>query len=724
MKTNRTKILSIAISVLLLLGCLIGISAMAEEETTAPEVEITFNNLEYGDNISILYATKVNGATPEALKMNFYTMNEEGEYVIAASTTEYETYDITVRGETGTYNVFKSPGIAPKFMPEIVYAQLVAVIDGVEYKSDMSRFSVVEYCYKRLYKDTGITADQKDLYTYILGYGTAAQKVLNYKTDSTPASYYYVNAEGAVVDTVEIDGATYSFSAGIFKPGKSVALNYNGALGTGEYAVWKTVYTLANGENSSETLDDNSEITVSDKHIVTVPKIMVDPTNYFDNANDLDRYTMTNKSDEVHFNTTIVDDPAPAYDGDKAFKLTMLYSSGQQPSSIKVPVSGDEGNLYVLTYDVRWTYSVTNAAGTGTTSTGNGNVVQYNFYKDGTSTASVRTNFKYDRVVQPSGYFGLMYSSGNGQGETSYNNLAGFIIEQKWYTVRQEIYYTGSGFVSRLFINDIFVAEDKSYNATANPIDYVSINTANNNTYLYYDNLSFVRTNGEYAEIKDNIVGSASGTGVYYNDENNIGFRADFTTKDHETYGITEPKNIAPSAHKDTRFLVGTYRSAFDNGYAIYRSESTGSARHMYMHHGNNSTPSDKFVIEMDVAFGNVKEKAGGAFFFIRGIAGSIGKNSDLYFGSTADGKVKVGLWASVTNGTAPILDANTWYNLRMEFCTNGSINIYVDGEFACTVTGLDYNRFSQTSASFLMHQNATDEYLAYDNIFVGFANE
>ena len=88
MKNCFIKIFTLALSMLLLMGCIIGFSVSAEEAGD-PAVEIVFNNLEYGDNISILYATKVDGIIPDAMKMNFYAKNEEGEYTLVSSTEKY-----------------------------------------------------------------------------------------------------------------------------------------------------------------------------------------------------------------------------------------------------------------------------------------------------------------------------------------------------------------------------------------------------------------------------------------------------------------------------------------------------------------------------------------------------------------------------------------------------------------------------------------------------------
>ena len=157
MNNKATKIVILALSALILVACCFGIGVMAQENES-PEVEILFNNLEYGDNIAILYAVNVEGAEKYDLRLDFYT-EADGAYVFDHSTSAYEMQDVKVNGVTNKYPVFKSAGIAPKHMTEIVYAQATLTVDGVEYKSNLSRFSITEYCYKRLYKDTNTTED-------------------------------------------------------------------------------------------------------------------------------------------------------------------------------------------------------------------------------------------------------------------------------------------------------------------------------------------------------------------------------------------------------------------------------------------------------------------------------------------------------------------------------------------------------------------------------------
>ncbi len=230
-----TKILLLAVSALLLIGATFGIGAMATggAEEPAHRIEIIANNLEYKDKINILYAVQVDGGNekvaPSDITINFYLKQDNAtEYAFSTSKKGEKAETIKVNGEDKAVYTLTSPGLAPKYMTKVIYAQAVVTIDGTEYKSEMSSFSIAEYCYKRLTVDADkLIEDQEGLYKSVLDFGTYAQKVLGYKTDETPADYYYVNASdiGMTVNSATIkDLGEYTFDHGIVKKDTAITL--------------------------------------------------------------------------------------------------------------------------------------------------------------------------------------------------------------------------------------------------------------------------------------------------------------------------------------------------------------------------------------------------------------------------------------------------------------------------------------------------------------------
>lgn len=706
MKSKLIKIFTLAISAILLIGCFIGFTASAED-TVEPNVEILFNNLEYGDNISILYATRVNGVEPDAMKMNFYAKNEEGKYVLVNSTEEYYVDNVTVNGNTNTYNVFKSPGIAPKFMPEIIYAQLVISADGVEYASNMSRFSIVEYCYKRLYKDVNITADQKDLYNHVIGYGTAAQKVLGHKIDDTPAHYFYVNAADAVVDYVEIDGNTYSYSAGIFKAGESVALTYTKALGIAEFAEWGVSYKDAAGV-TTETLDNKTVVTVADKHIIAVPSVKLISEDFDNGTSGVITNVTTNES-LISF--SVVDSPDAAYEGDKALKVGKAASKTSSVATTTIPLmNSDEGNCYIFSYDFRYDRPP-HTGGFATIITKSSSVEIF------------KTSNSYMSNANSSYGFYTMYSNGNGNAGYRYLYSGNYNAMDKWVNVRYEYYRSASGvWTARFYLDDVFISENIVSNSST-ALSEISIIHNDLGGALYYDNMTFVRCDKAFTDTPETAAPSFAGTkgeGKYYNSAIAGDYVVDFDIDYSNGSG-----NGRPIQQADTGPCVTTGNdvlSAYNaNGYAYaYRTKESSEHSTIQYTTVKNTNSYDTTIVEFDMAI----SKPTNTWPVVISIGNGVFKG-DVYIGYNATtGKLyardtKVDIETDVWNNYKLVID-NTSFDSTKK---TASAELFVNDASVGKV--VLYDSYTNSNAMFSVWLRGGNEGLVvcYDNIFVGYRN-
>ncbi len=710
MKSKFIKIFTLAISALLLMGCFIGFSISAEE-TVEPNVEIVFNNLEYGDNISILYATKVTGVTPDAMKMNFYAKNEEGEYALVYATEEYYVDNVTVNGNTDAYNIFKSPGIAPKFMPEIIYAQLIVSADGAEYASNMSRFSVVEYCYKRLYKDTGITDDQKDLYNHVIGYGTAAQKVLNYNTDDTPAHYFYVNAEGAVVDTVEIDGETYSFSAGIFKPGASAVLSYQGAVEDCYYAEWDISYKTADGALVTDVLENNGTITVADKHIIANSAVRFGSDN-FDKGATSPFITTTPTADST-LSVSVADAPAAKYEGDKALKITPL---GTGITRIDL-MNGEEGDCYVFEADVY--YATQSVYGT---------FANFNFKNENDVTINT-TSYGHQNGSEGTRYWRMMANSG---GTNNYAYFGALDFADEWSNYRIELYYTGGSWRVQYFYNDVFIFEDlsSSKKTDGTALSYLEISHSAKDYTYYFDNVRFVRTNKAYSSTPETAaptISGTTGTGVYFNSvaQNTSGYKIvdfdlDFVQNGNGRYN-DDDTGPRPTSYKNS---INAYNA---NGYGLLMKETAenhGAIKYAIPGSKTDKTKAQKTIIEMDLA---VSSPSISLPIVISSIVDEL--SGDIYFGyDAASGQ----MYITDFSRKVAYFNLNEWHNFRFEItrvatldesgkvtAIAATIDVYMDGQLEGSVNALDAKYRSGYSNQMNIQLRNTDATVkfSYDNL-------
>ena len=198
MKKN-TKILVLILSLALIIASMVAVIASAD--AADPSVEIVSKNLSYEDNIRILFAVKSSNIGNAVVKLNVYESDPKDNPDLAPA----ETVSPAFNGEIGSYgvcDVFFTKGIAAKFLSKQIYAQAVVTVGGVTYKSDVERYSIVEYCHEMIAKEsTDAAKDAK--YMDVIQYGASIQSFLadDGKYDGALATdYKYVTIEGGTLD--------------------------------------------------------------------------------------------------------------------------------------------------------------------------------------------------------------------------------------------------------------------------------------------------------------------------------------------------------------------------------------------------------------------------------------------------------------------------------------------------------------------------------------------
>ena len=219
MKKN-TKILVLILSLALMISSAVAVIASAD--AVAPSVEIVSKNLSYEDNIRILFAVKSANVGEAEVKLNVYESDPQDNPELAPA----ETVSAVYTGEIGTYgecDVFFTKGIAAKFLSKQIYAQAVVTVDGTTYKSDVERYSIVEYCHEMIAKEsTDAAKDAK--YMDVIEYGASIQSFLtdDGKYDGALATdYKYVTIDGGTLDG--------RYDSGIYLAGKALNPTIAGA---------------------------------------------------------------------------------------------------------------------------------------------------------------------------------------------------------------------------------------------------------------------------------------------------------------------------------------------------------------------------------------------------------------------------------------------------------------------------------------------------------------
>lgn len=743
MNKKITKILVLALAVAALFALAIGFSASAETEE--PTLDILSKNMSYGSNFKLAFAVDNTGvAEGQTIEVLLYAEDP----AVNPETTAYKAELSKTTVYDGKYPVFFSYGIPAKDLTAYVWAQ--AHIVGTETYGKVYRYSAVEYFYERLYTETAdVTEKQAKLYKTVLQYCADAQDVLETESPKIGDVKYVFAPEAGVF------GNDYS---ALVNADYELDLTYDN-VPAGYACTWNVKYVDADGTVTSEIFENGAKITVADKHIIAnanLEKITVD-FDEFDSTkaevlngilqNPAEGFYMTYnsalheeknpiKNGVAYWATDVCAAPAPKYEGDLAYKVYTKYSkvsdgvvtSNDYYGATVIPLMAGEGNCYTFEYS-----AYIDSANVST-----GSFYQLNFVTDNNNTV-VRMTLTGQSVNSVIGY---RFFSSNANGTDKYKSIAGYINTNEWFTIRAEVYYVGGTdlYTTKYFVNDIWIGDDVSYNSgSSNPINRVQINSMiGNQGNVYFDDISFIASNKQFvagAPADENYYPEVSGIenngkGEYFTDSTKTGLKYDYTNKNQSTLNsaIKDGGNVGPFITTYPQF-TDAYRTPSGEVYYTKNIMTTETGHHTVMRYNVEAAPalSDENnqviqVVEADMAFNSAQRNFLVMTFSSRGMRG------DIYFHGNEDGSVTLG---NVADGTAYTFDADTWYNVRFEIYHDNAygncstVKVYVNGEYACTVKGLDYKANSGSTPNYvcysLRHAAAVGDYIMLDNIFFGY---
>lgn len=250
-------------SIILLFAVLLSVSLISTFSVTAgataPEAELSipYCNLSFRDSVCIKYAVKSNTAD---VKVLIWTSSEK-EYTVGTQDAEItEYYEEDIGGEP--HKIFDYTELAAKQMTDVVYARAYSNMDGVDYYSEVNKYSILQYAYNKLGK-TAIASDDaelKEMLTNMLIYGASAQKYLDdYKIDRlATADWYQVKLTAGVLD----DGSTH----GLYLPGDKVIMTAPETDADGaSFSYWKD----SNGNKVATS--STYELSVGNKNEIYMP---------------------------------------------------------------------------------------------------------------------------------------------------------------------------------------------------------------------------------------------------------------------------------------------------------------------------------------------------------------------------------------------------------------------------------------------------------------------
>ncbi len=236
------KMMAIIIVAVLVVSATVVIAAIsianaAEQSNVTPSLAIVGKNLSFSDSLYIKYGIKTEGIDTESTKVQLLVWSKPQDKYIKGTETEV-IYDSGVDAESG-YLIFDYKSLAAKQMTDVVYARAYVQIEGLDYYSEPSKYSVLEYAYNKL----GITgtastdADYIQLLHDMLEYGALAQQYKDYKLDSLATDdFYALRLKNGVL-------AEDGFNFGLYKEGAKVRIKARAAKADEQFIGWKDLST-------------------------------------------------------------------------------------------------------------------------------------------------------------------------------------------------------------------------------------------------------------------------------------------------------------------------------------------------------------------------------------------------------------------------------------------------------------------------------------------------
>lgn len=326
-KTNFKRIVSFMLMLVMLMG-LVSINvfaAEADDQSTAPSVEITGRNVMYGDYFYLVYsveASNVPDGAEIAIDLTLAGSPISATYEYIDTKEESKKYGLSV----GSHMFIANTGVAAH-AAETVYTAKAKIVNGdnVVAESAVCKYSILEYMYQRLYTGDNLSEADRALCESYLAFAEAAEAKFDKAANQVIASSVYVCTENLTFNGGDTAGTFVKGSTlSDFAPATEVPEGYtvvyiatdlltgnskevdveNGFVLDGSYkftynlvenggdapdvepVVKTTTYTFSDyaaggqyAENEFHELDANTSITTNDCHFTSELRIYSSSTN-------------------------------------------------------------------------------------------------------------------------------------------------------------------------------------------------------------------------------------------------------------------------------------------------------------------------------------------------------------------------------------------------------------------------------------------------------------
>ena len=269
-KGKVTKIALLSALVVLLSVCVsifayqvTPVKAEAAENTEEPQITLVGANVSLKDSVNIVYAAAVKGYD--------YTKYKTKLLVWKTPQAEYTKKNCDVVVDSSYHDTIASYscdmfyyGMPAKNIVDQLYVRAYVEIDGKEYYSGTTKYSLLEYLYDQLAK-SGLTEYQKRMYEAVLKYGGRAQDLFDYLRNRRADDTFY---------SIHVENGTFAdgFTRGMFLEGEKVVMTANAAPEGKKFAYWQDMNGIILGYDEVLTVKATSANTYT---AVFVNKITV-----------------------------------------------------------------------------------------------------------------------------------------------------------------------------------------------------------------------------------------------------------------------------------------------------------------------------------------------------------------------------------------------------------------------------------------------------------------
>ena len=242
------------------------VKAEAAENTEEPQITLVGANVSLKDSVNIVYAAAVKGYdyTKHKTKLIVWKTPQE-DYTIEnalkiieknkdktdKSEIECVIVDSSYHATLGSYSCdMFYYGMPAKNIVDQLYVKAYVEIDGKEYYSDTTKYSLLEYLYDQLAK-SGLTEYQKRMYEAVLKYGGRAQDLFDYLRNRRADDTFY---------SIHVENGTFAdgFTRGMFLENEEVVMTANAAPEGKKFAYWQDMNGIILGYDEVLTVKATS----------------------------------------------------------------------------------------------------------------------------------------------------------------------------------------------------------------------------------------------------------------------------------------------------------------------------------------------------------------------------------------------------------------------------------------------------------------------------------